>query len=101
MDIGWIIRYAGCERGTGCMGPPAGWWLFGVPLYLYPYMILFALIFSFPFLLSRRTLEGMLRKKRDGPFQWKKNLRKVLLVFLIIMIIEIILANLFMLTGVY
>jgi hypothetical protein len=95
MDLGWILKYAGCEPGTGCMGPDLQWWLFGAPLWLYPYMIAIALLFSPLISFIIYHVNGVVRKKKLESWSLKSNSKNVLIIFLIMMILQIAFLNWF------
>ena len=101
--MSWFLKYVGCAPNEiGCMGPSHGWWLFGVPLNNYPFMILIALVASPPIYLTLHNIKMILRKeKRQKGWVIIKNIKWVFLTFLIIMLIEIVLFNIFMANVVY
>jgi hypothetical protein len=100
MDMSWIVKYAGCTAGEACMGPPAGWWVFGVELRMYPYMLIFALLFSPLISFAVHTI-GQIGKKKGTEWVFKDNYKNVLMIFLALMVIEIAAMNFFVSSGVY
>ena len=89
MDLSWILKYVGCEPNTGCMGPRLQWWLFGVRLSYYPYMILIALLLSplISFIIYHTI--GIIRRKKLESWALKSNWKNVLIIFLILVIVQI------------
>jgi hypothetical protein len=100
MEINWLLWYGGCKPNTGCMGPPEGWYLLGVPLNLFLYMILFTFVISPVVYLTFHILKGLITKKREKGSVLKKNYKKVILTFLVLLILEILFINWFLYFGV-
>jgi len=106
-NVDWLWKYAGCtvtERAMGCMGPNARWLLFDVPIKLYPTMLLISLIFA-PFLyIVWQIVSGFVNdRKKDLYFLeiLKKNMKKIGLIFIVLMIIQILVRRWMLLNRFY
>jgi len=100
MDMRWFLKYV--TPCIECFGPAPGWYLFGVHLSIYPYMILVAAFLSPVIYLTIHSLLVLLgKRKRYKGWILKKNFKEVVLMFLVIMILQIIFVNWLLVRAVF